>query len=118
MKFSKLTTERMNEIQEQTRGSVQFKLVDGSLKSVYVETPIGVLTIEIDSYSLVALEEAKKKVYGLHFEEKDELTGDISCIIRKEFDSEYDRDNYISAHKYELFGGKEPMLFEQTVKCN
>jgi len=99
MKFKKIDEKRAAQITKETSGDVEFKVVDGTLKGVCIKYGDSLLNVEIDSYSVIFTEPATKEVFKLSFfaqvcEEK--------IFIEKQFDSEYDRQQYIQQHLYDM----------------
>ena len=95
MKFTKLTKERVDLITRLSGGAIDFKQIDGTIKGVKFQSPIGPIYVEIDSYSISVNELAKETSFYLGFQTD---VADDKIFIEKHFASESDREEYIAQY--------------------
>lgn len=112
MKLKKISNERASEITKQSEGAIQFKIIDNVIKGITFPSAVGNIYVDIDSYSISIAEEATKEVFKLSFFAQ---VADEKIFIEKEFESEYDRQQYIQKHLYDM-PDDEMSLSVATVK--
>lgn len=95
MKLKSIDTKRAAQISSMSGGEIAFKVADGAIKGVTFPSPVGSLTVEIDSYSVRVYEAEVKKTFVLGFFAQ---VADQKLFVEKKFDDESEREEYINRY--------------------
>ncbi|HYD35942.1 MAG TPA: hypothetical protein VD999_07830 [Vitreimonas sp.] len=111
MKTSKIPFEKLSQIEKDSEGSISFETIDGRVTRIVFPGPTHPIIIAIDSYSVAVCQPAIKEVFVFRYIA--DVRGE-KILIEKEFDSEHERERYISLN-YSDVPEDEYSLFSATV---
>ena len=112
LRLKSIDGHRAEEISKALNGSIEFTIVNGSIKGIICNTEIGPIHITIDSYNVSVSEIEKKEIWYLGFFA--DVAGD-KMFIEKQFDSEYDRCRFIDNHLESTHSSSELVLEKREV---
>ena len=95
LKLVSIDSKRAEEITQASGGAVEFMYMNGSIKELAIETPLGKIYVKIDNYSIQVMEKERKNIFYLGFFTD---VADQKIFIEKEFEHESSRSDYIDRH--------------------
>jgi hypothetical protein len=98
MKLKKISSDRLDQIEAASGGSIAFKRIDGNVLSIMFQGPLGPVFVEVGSYTVTVNELVTKKIFKLGFFKE---VADEKVFIEKEFKDEHERESYISQYLFD-----------------
>jgi len=95
LKLLSIDSKRAEEITQACNGAIEFLYMNGSIKELAIETPLGKIFVKIDNYSINVMEKERKQVFYLGFFA---IVASEKIFIEKEFETETERQQYVSRY--------------------
>ena len=92
MRLETIPAEKLSQIEKASGGTIKFEITNSNVTKVTFPGPDTDLVIQVGSYSVTVCRPATKEVF--YFSYMETVRGE-KILLEKEFDSEYERTEYI-----------------------